>query len=227
VAALLKQLKPSLDGDAVRKAIRAGALVDSQVGSVPSTTWGYGKLRAYQTLYGKDPTTNTAPVVKLSASKAHVGQPVTIKATVTDAEQDSSGLKLRWDEGYDGSWDVGPGPVKPLVRTYDKAGRVRIKAEVRDSGGLTGEAAILLDVLPASEDPDGGVGGAGDGAATEPADDGSAGCGCRLGAEAPGGAETSGGAEASGALLLLLALLVCLRRSGNSRRRRGPRGHVS
>ncbi len=209
VAALVKQLKPSLDGVGVRKAIQQGALVDSQVGSVPSKTWGHGKLRAYRTLFGKDPASNTAPTVTLSGGPAYVGGPVTLKAVVKDAEQGQSELQIRWDEGYDGSWDSSYGPIKPLVRTYDKEGTVRIKVEVKDSGGLTGAAAVLFKVLPGSQKPDGG----GDGASTDggtPPDEEASGCGCHA-------AQRAGSVAGVGLLLGLLLGLFCLARV----RRRG------
>jgi subtilisin family serine protease len=167
-AALLKQLEPTLSGVAVRDRLRKGALADKDVGTVPSETWGMGKLRVFRTLYGKDPVANTAPTAKIKVGPAYVDEPVTFEPEVKDAEDVESALQIRWDEDYDDNWSQ-YGPVATLKRTYQKQGWVRLKLEVKDSGGLTGAAAVLLEVVP-KPTPDGGVpdGGGDDGGSGNP-----------------------------------------------------------
>ena len=157
-ALLMKQHTPSLDGIAVRTAMRKHALVDGQVGAVPSDKWGYGKLRLYHSIYGAAPVANTAPVAKIKVSKPiYAGTAVTLEPQVSDVEDGKSQLKIRWDDGYDGKWDTALGPVQKRNKTFAKAGMARIKLQVVDSGKLEGEAAVLLEVLPALVQPDGKV----------------------------------------------------------------------
>jgi subtilisin family serine protease len=217
-AALLKQLEPALSGVAVRDRLRKGALADQDVGAVPSEDWGMGKLRVFPALYGKDPVANTAPTARIKVgSVIYVGEPVTFEPEVADAEDAASALQIRWDEGYDDVWSsFEPGPGNKLERTYDKASWIRLKLEVKDSGGLTGAAAVLLEVVPRST-PDGGVApdgaAAGDGGGSGGADAGQGGgakddgCGCKL-ARGPA-------PDFHLPLLLLgLMLLALLRRGG-------------
>jgi hypothetical protein len=210
-AALIKQLDPTLDGLAVRDRLRKGALADAQVGAVPSDTWGMGKLRIYRSLFGVDPPANTPPRAAITMGPVHVGVPVSFTPHVKDAEDPEAALQIRWDVGYDDSWSS-YGPVKALERTYDEAGWVRLKLEVRDSGGLTGAAAVLLQVLPgptidAGAPPDGGE----ERDAGAPGDPGGdSGCGC----------VTSSDRRRPGLpslLLLLVALPLLGRRLARSR----------
>jgi MYXO-CTERM domain-containing protein len=193
--ALVKQHAPSLDGLAVRDALRKGALADAQVGSVPSDSWGQGKLRIYSSIYGKDPPANTPPVVRLKVDgPVHAGVPVTLTPEATDAE--GGALEARWDQGYDGTYEGDFAPLGPHEVTFAEPGWHRVKVEVRDSGGLTAAAAVLVDVTPPPADTtpaaDGGTGAG--------MSDGDGGCGCAVGA-----APVGGGALA---LLLLLGLVA-------------------
>jgi len=130
-AALIKQANPALDGLGVRAAIRKGALVDAQVGTAPSDTWGYGKLRIYRSIFGKDPTANTAPALEVLVSgSVEVGSPVTLSPQAKDAEDEETKLRLRWDDGYDGTWDTALGPVQARTVTFQKSGVVRFKLQV-------------------------------------------------------------------------------------------------
>ena len=218
-AALIKQATPTLDGLGVRAAIRKGALVDAQVGTVPSDTWGHGKLRIHRSIFGKDPVANTAPSVTLAVSgKVNVGSPVTLTPTVKDAEDTEAKLRLRWDDGYDGTWDTALAAVKARTVTFQKTGVARFKVQVEDSGGLTGEAAVLLTVKPAGTRPDQGPAvseaGPGDGrTADSTAGDSSEeedGCGCSAG----------DGRGGMWPLAVFLLMVVC----GGLRVRRTARG---
>ena len=210
-ALLIKQHSPTLDGLAVRAALRKGALVDAQVGSAPNDRWGAGKLRVYRSIYGKDPVANTAPTaaIQLQGQAVWVGKAATFRPLVADKQDAQAALKVRWDEGYDGTWDTSDDAVKDHSVTFSKAGPARIKLQVTDSGGLTGAAALLLQVLPAGATPDLGAreAGATDAAADARADGGGQqdqddGCGCGL------------AGAGQGSLLALLLLLALARRTG-------------
>lgn len=139
---------------------------------------------------------------------AHVGVPVSFTPHVKDAEDPEAALQIRWDVGYDDSWSS-YGPLKALEQTYDEASWVRLKLEVRDSGGLTGSAAVLLQVVPglavdagATLDAGGGseAGAQGDAGAA-----GDGGCGCVTSSD-------QRRPRLPSLLLLLLATLPLLRR---------------
>jgi len=211
-AALIKQADPTLDGLGVRAALRKGAKADAQVGAVPSATWGYGKLRVYRSIFGKDPVANTAPSVTVAVTgPVNVGIPVTLTPKVTDAEDSQGKLRLRWDDGYDGTWDTPLSPIKARTVTFKKTGIERIKVMVQDSGGLIGEAAVQLKVMPVGTKPDQGPAaeaGSGDaGGGDGPGEDD--GCGCQA-------ARPAGCAWPPAALILLL-LLGRARGRGNER----------
>ncbi len=158
-ALLLKQHTPSLTGLTARAAIRKGALVDKAVGSVPSETWGYGKLRIYNSIYNTSPTPNTAPQAKITYSgPVYAGAPVALTPSVSDLEDGKGSLKVRWDDTYDGTWDTSFAAVKARTVTFAKAGLARVKLQVVDTGGLTAAAAVMIKVLtqPDAGPPDGG-----------------------------------------------------------------------
>jgi MYXO-CTERM domain-containing protein len=230
-AALVKQLHPDWDGLQVREAIRAGALVDADVtgdASHPAEDlWGAGKLRLHSTLFGEPAASNTAPSIQLSDVYATVGTPVRLVPELWDAEDEATDLLVRWDDGYDGTWDVGPAPVgEGRELTFDSAGTARLKAQVVDTGGRTDEAVVTVTVVEHAT-CDGGLcpdaGAAGDaGPGVEPRDGG---CGCRA-----GGVAGAAGPDRSGAcslalwgLLGLLGLLGRRRRSRSVSSRPGSR----
>ena len=157
-ALLIKQHTPSLTGLTVRAAIRKGALVDKAVGTVPSETWGYGKLRVYNSIYGTDPTPNTPPKAKITFSgPVYAGTPVTLTPGVSDIEDGKASLVIRWDDTYDGTWDTSFASAKARSVTFTKAGTARAKLQVMDTGGLTSAAAVLIKVLPQVTKPDTGT----------------------------------------------------------------------
>jgi MYXO-CTERM domain-containing protein len=116
--------------------------------------------------------------------------PVTLTPEATDAE--GGALEARWDQGYDGTYEGDFAALGPREVTFSEPGWQRVKVEVRDSGGLTAAAAVLVEVMPppADKTPPAADGGPGAGMSE---DDGG-GCGCAVGA-AP---------TAPGALLLFL-----------------------
>ena len=201
-ALLVKQHTPTLDGLKIRAALRQGALADSQVGAVPSYKWGYGKLRIYPAIYGKDPPLNTTPTAQIvTDANAYVGHPLILQPKVQDNQDSQDKLQIRWDEGYDGTYDTAFGPVKPLTRTFTSQGTFRLKLQVKDTGGLTAAAAVLVKILPASQKPDSSPVAldAGPPGADAPLEDD--GCDCRVHGADPHQGQT-------GPVLLLALVLV-------------------
>lgn|GEM_PF-1641513 len=144
--ALLKQLHPDWTSSQIRKAIRENAHVDADVGKIPNPRWGYGKLRIYRTLFGKDPQKNQAPRIRYSGPKQFFfGQTPTLQVQVLDAEDAPSKLQVRWDLDYDGSWDQTGNKIKLLLH---KPQKLHVKVEVRDSGGQKSQLLIGLRIYP-------------------------------------------------------------------------------
>lgn len=216
-AALIKQLRPGLSGYEVRDAIREGALVDDQVvadGVHPvEALWGAGKLRIHQALYGTSPAPNTPPGIVFDDVYATAGSPVLLRPVLSDEEDDPADLHVRWDDGYDGTWDAGPlllGEGREVV--FPSPGIQVVKAQVVDSGGLTAEAIARIHVIegPTCDGalcPDGGGPGQ---------DDGPRGCGCQARGFAGPWHQGAGGAQGAGAplvpILTFFVLVALLRR---------------
>jgi MYXO-CTERM domain-containing protein len=166
VLALLAQ--GGIHGRDAHRAIRDGANTDGL--EVPNEDYGDGRLDAAGALGVA--IEGAGPTISLSASAAVAGDAVRVTATVADP--DGGALEVRWDDGYDGSWDSGY--TRSLERdTLQIESGARIKARVRDPEGHVAEASILVPVLPSA--PDAGVpdAGAPDGGSTPAEDDG---CDC-------------------------------------------------
>ncbi len=90
--------------------IRDGAEVDPFVetgGGLPGDDWGYGKLRAWDALFGEPaPLGPDAPVaVTVSFETALDGERCRVTAVpAADGQPDAT---FRWDWAYDGTWDAG------------------------------------------------------------------------------------------------------------------------
>jgi hypothetical protein len=176
VLALLAQA--GVRGLAAHDAIRNGADTDGL--TVPNEDYGHGRLDAAGALgvaiEGEGPT------ISLSSSPAAAGEPVRVVATVADP--DGGSLEVRWDDGYDGTWDGDFGAVLEREGVQSEAG-LRVKARVRDPQGHVAEAAILVALRPSTTSdggvPDGGV-ATSDGGAAAPPDDG---CGCAASSSSP------------------------------------------
>ncbi|PIE65610.1 MAG: hypothetical protein CSA24_02390 [Deltaproteobacteria bacterium] len=174
--ALLLQKEPTLTAAQVKQRVRKSALADDDVGAVPSDSWGAGKLRIYRMLFGEDPAASTPPTVSIAGpAGVYEGDKLTLRATVSDAEDSQEQLRVRWDVGYTDSWrDWGPAKTNVIEQQAGAVGEVIwVKVQVEDSSGLRASAVWRQAVQPASARPDGGVGGdGGDG------DGGSGGCSC-------------------------------------------------
>jgi MYXO-CTERM domain-containing protein len=98
-AAMLLQLDPSRDGASVRDAIRQGAYVDAAVGNAPNTTFGFGKLRIHQTLYGEPPPVGQAPSIQVLGGELSAGETGRVALAITGASL------VELDRDYDGTVD--------------------------------------------------------------------------------------------------------------------------
>jgi len=153
---LILQADPSLAGELMRDAVRAGALVDVVVGEVPNNQWGWGKFRVGLTIFGEEIPENQPPTLSLRApDEAFAGEPATLTPQASDPDGDESALRIRWDIGYDGTWDTDWIEVGSCDHVFEEAGQAEVKAMVRDERGLTAQAAVDFEVtLPAEEGPD-------------------------------------------------------------------------
>jgi subtilisin family serine protease len=144
-AALLLQADPARSGLDVRAAIRAGALADEAVGSVPSTDFGYGKLRIHRSLFGSDAPNGTAPHVAVEPHAGKTGEALSVPIAVFDVDEPSGGLVIEWDRDYDGVYEARL--QEQTIRTsYDAAGVFVSKVRVTDSTGRQASALGQIDV---------------------------------------------------------------------------------
>jgi MYXO-CTERM domain-containing protein len=145
------------------------------------------------------------PRVALRAepSRAQPGERVRLSLELSDP--DGGALEVRWDDGYDGTWDTDY--AAPAERTIDveTTGVLRWKVRARDATGRIAEAVARVQVaVPQAPPTDAGGqvdAGPGDGGMVAPP---ASGCGCR----AAGGSPLTAG----GLACFVLALLVRRRR---------------
>jgi subtilisin family serine protease len=165
--ALLLQKEPTLTAAQVKKRVRDSALVDADVGAVPSDNWGAGKLRIYRMLFGEDPVASKPPTVTIQGpAGVYEGDKVSLRAMVDDAEDGPDKLRVRWDVGYDDAWGAwGPAKTTTVQQQAPAVGQeLWFKVQVEDSSGLRSSAVWRRIVQPASARPDGGpIGGDGSG----------------------------------------------------------------
>jgi len=165
-AALMKQIHPEWNQLQVREAIRKGALVDEDVKidakTFPHKHWGYGKLRIYKSLFGKEPPQNTPPTIapKMEQDPPQAGKPwrfylgrlpKELKVEVSDKEDKPEELLVRWDKGYDGEWEKEK-KENTLPFPLDKAGKVQVKVQVQDSQRETKSMIFSIEVLACKQD---------------------------------------------------------------------------
>ncbi len=185
VAALLAQA--SIRGDDARDAIRSGAVADATTGAVPNTSYGWGRLNAAGALGVPSDGVPPTLVLEVAPNPSLRGTSVTITPEASDPDGEQTKLELKWDDGYDGTWDSAYGPVGVREVTHADAGRYPYKARVRDAQGRIADAVAWVAVVDELPLQDAGA----DGAAGAPADGGNAssaavpddlkvggGCGC-------------------------------------------------
>jgi hypothetical protein len=199
-AALILQADPGLTGDLMREVMRESALVDEDVGAVPSDQWGWGKFRVDRAVLGEPAPPNEPPTLSLRPPEsAFTGEPAIITPEAQDPDGDESAIEIRWDVEYDGTWDTDWALVGTFGNVYEEPGPVQVKAMVRDELGLSAQAVCAFEVLARPEpeevpeeaveepaDPSGPEEGGGDeeGAETPPGlDVAGGGCACVMGAK--------------------------------------------
>jgi len=155
-AALLAQA--GIRGDAARDAMRAGAIVDSDTGTVPNGDYGYGRLDAAGAFGIKAAGVDPSVTLTVSPANPNIGDTITIVASAKSNDGNDGALQAKWDDGYDGSWDTGYDAVAPHPIVVPAAGKYPFKVRVRNASGHIAEAVIWAEI--------GGGGGGG-------------GCGCR------------------------------------------------
>ena len=154
VAALLIQSNPDLSGEQVRQALRGGALADSAVGDIPNRDWGYGKLRAFNSLFGAAPGANDAPLVKGFEAEIKPNTSVGFEVQASDSEDGSAGLRIEFDQHYDGEYEQ-LAEVNIITVNFAQEGTYYSKLRVIDSGGKSDEALAIFTVTgnPGSNNP--------------------------------------------------------------------------
>jgi Subtilase family len=173
-AALLAQA--GIHGDAARDAIRSGAVSDATTGKTPNAGYGYGRLDTAGAL-GVE-TVGGTPTITLAMEPAEptTKDTVTLTPTATTGEASAAGLQIKWDDGYDGTWDVPYGPVAPRQITSATPAKLPFKARVRNASGHIAEAVVWVTFSAAPTPPPG----------MTTSVKSSSGCGCREAREAPG-----------------------------------------
>lgn len=152
VAALLLQANPNRTGLDVRAAIRAGALADDVVGAAPNDDYGYGKLRAYRSLFGSDPPGGSAPAIAIAPAKAVVREEIAVPIEVTDPDEPAEALVLDVDRDYDGVFEERL--AEPVLRaTLEAPGRLVAKVRVTDGTGRQAAALAVIDVSEPIDEP--------------------------------------------------------------------------
>ncbi|MFH1532788.1 MAG: S8 family serine peptidase [Pseudomonadota bacterium] len=149
VMALWLQANPEGDPRDLPELVKASATADEITGEVPNPTWGYGKINASKLLTGVDPTPNNDPVVTVVApAEVRLGEPFEVALTPSDVEDATEVLTVRWDLGYDGSWDLPYAEDMRLdVEGVEEPGLWRVVVQVRDSLGGTVRALVQVTVL--------------------------------------------------------------------------------
>ena len=120
---------------------------------MPNVRYGFGRLSAAGALGVQ--ATGQLPTLTLTATPANptIGEQVTLTPSMIDPSGDPS-PELKWDDGYDGSWDVAYAPLAPRVVSSATVGRFAYKARARNHAGLFAEAVIWLaygEAIPPSK----------------------------------------------------------------------------
>jgi hypothetical protein len=108
---------------------------------------GLGKLDVGAARLEMTPPMGSPPTLTLTVSPALVGQPVTLTATIDDADGDADAALLRWDMNYDGMYKAPYSLGRTQTLTFPRAGYQRVIAEVLGADGLRDRALIRFEVL--------------------------------------------------------------------------------
>ncbi len=185
IAALLAQ--SGVTGPDVRDRLVATA-IDDGFASLPSADYGAGRVDALRALAGGDAETGgEPPTLSLVAIPERVDPGGTVRLVAAASDPEGTAISLRWDEGYDGTWDGDYAAETERTITPSLEGATEgwafVKVRARDAAGLVSEASVRIRVgaYPMGTDagtPDAGGVDAGTGG-------GDSGCGCRVERRAP------------------------------------------
>ncbi len=154
-AALMIEMKPQWGHNEVKDALKIGSLADAQVGQTPNASWGYGKLRIYRTLFGKEPPSNTPPTLAYRGPTTFwLGKlPKELEVEASDNETQPEALRIWWDLHYNGAWEQ-QGSQSTLAFPFKEAGNHIIKIRVLDEQGASQDALLLIKVKACQEHSD-------------------------------------------------------------------------
>jgi hypothetical protein len=149
VVALLLQTSPDLSAAAIKERVLAGAIRDEFTGADENPTWGAGKLSAYRTIFGSEPPDNEAPLAIAHAPvQVRLQEPFVLDASDSTDDGGSENLEVRWDIGYNGSYDIPyRNELTLAVEALYEPGVFLALAQVRDAEGWTDRALVQVQVL--------------------------------------------------------------------------------
>jgi hypothetical protein len=179
---------------------------------LPDDEWGYGKLRAYSTLYG-EPAPSQPESVYRTLEVELVPGAGECTAIVRVPDVDWRSPSFRWDDDYDGVWEGEfTEPAERAIAVDADTLTYAVRVEYGQEGWRVGGSAIAGDVPAdcfagaADSSGSGSLDGTDDGVATSTStnastsgageesgetsagqDEGAEGCGCRSGAAPLGG----------------------------------------
>lgn len=102
------------------------------------------------------PRSNTPPHGRSILVVPSTGNNTTIfrfTAQATDDQDPASALRDRWDWQDDGTWDTAFATNKTAVHEFPAPGSYTVRMEVEDTGGLTANTTVRVDVLPSNQPP--------------------------------------------------------------------------
>ena len=150
VVALMIQAVPELVPGEIKQRLWDNSVADDFTGALPNNQWGYGRLSAYRAVFGEPPWPNKAPVIALEFEAAvRKDQSFVLDASGShDPDGTGEPLSLRWDVGYDGSWDWDFSPeMSLLLGPVPEPGLFQVLVEARDARGARALRLVNIQVL--------------------------------------------------------------------------------
>ena len=145
VATLLRQADPSLSTAELTQRLYDYAEVDGFVGTVPNEQLGWGKVRAWSSIY-EGAAIPEAPSVELDTTPLVVGQASNLRAVATDPDSPADSLILAWDIGYDGSVEQ-ESDAQSMSLTPTELGEILVYIQVSDEDGMIGRTLGRVPVI--------------------------------------------------------------------------------
>lgn len=159
LAAMLKQANPGASATVIREKLLGSLVKDATIAGEPVSNVGGGKLHVDVAL-----ATGAPPkVVLLAPASAAPGASVALTAQIND-DGDASKATVRWDVGYDGTWDGDASTATTRSVTMPASGPLDVKVEVVDDQGWSGAAVARVWAPGTGPGGAGGAGGSGGGA---------------------------------------------------------------